>query len=93
MTVAGEVDLATVGELEQVVTEALAGQAGPVAVDLRAVTFIDSTGLQALVRLDDLARAGRRSLAIEEGPAVRRLFELTGLDTRFASAGAPTARS
>jgi anti-anti-sigma factor len=68
------------------VSDALAGGADVVALDLRDVTFIDSTGLQALVRLDDLARAGRRALAIVEGPAVRRLLELTGLGRRFETA-------
>jgi anti-sigma B factor antagonist len=54
--------------------------ASEVVVDLRDVTFLDSSGLGVLVHCDLRLRATKRALAllIRDGQ-VRRLFELTGL--------------
>jgi anti-sigma B factor antagonist len=52
-----------------------------VVVDLSALTFMDSTGLNQLIAAHE--RSGRRGfrLAIVPGDAhIRRTFELTGLD-------------
>jgi anti-sigma B factor antagonist len=52
----GTLDIATVGQLESVVTEALA-QDSPVVLDLSEVSMCDSTGLGAMVRLFRQAQA------------------------------------
>jgi len=88
VAIAGEVDLATVDRVEHAVADALVA-AHEVALDLREVTFIDSTGLRLLVELDDLALAGGRSFTLLPGAAVARLLELTGLERRFQRAAAP----
>jgi anti-sigma B factor antagonist len=81
----GELDLRTVPKLRLHLTEALQCHAGAVVVDLVDVTFIDSTGLAALLNaLRRLTRAGRRLvLACAEGP-VWRMLCLTRLDGTFA---------
>lgn len=90
VSVSGEIDLATVDRVERVAADALAS-AESVALDLREVTFIDSTGLRLLLELDDLAMAGGRALTLLPGATVTRLLELTGLDRRFQRAAAPAA--
>jgi len=49
LTPAGEVDMSNAPELRQAVEEALATGARSVTVDLGEVTFVDSTGLAALI--------------------------------------------
>jgi anti-sigma B factor antagonist len=55
-------------------------ESSEVVVDLRDVTFLDSSGLGVLVHCDLRLRATKRALAllIRDGQ-VRQLFELTGL--------------
>jgi anti-sigma B factor antagonist len=74
VTVRGEIDLVTA----PVLRDALDGLGSRITVDLRAVTFIDSTGLAVLI--DKKLRAdGGEFRIVADGPAVLRLFELTGL--------------
>jgi anti-anti-sigma factor len=80
VAIAGEVDVATVPRVSAALEAEPAASAGAIVVDLTGVTFIDSTGLGALVRLEHAlaARAGRLAIACPEGPA-RLLFDVTGL--------------
>jgi anti-sigma B factor antagonist len=50
VTVAGELDLATAPQLEAVFEAVDATSSDRVLVDLAAVTFLDSSGIRALVR-------------------------------------------
>lgn len=61
----------------------LDGSARKVLLDLRRVAFMDSTGLGALVSL--LKMLGKDGAVAVAGaqPSVRRLFELTRLDSVF----------
>jgi len=80
VTVAGEVDLATSPELSQAV-EGSANGAVRVVADLSAITFVDSSGISALVRAQsELARRGLelRVVAAAGGP-VFRVLELMSL--------------
>jgi anti-sigma B factor antagonist len=89
--VRGDADLATVEPLREALAEVLANREGPVAVDLRAVTLLDSTGLAALLNAQRrLTRAKRKlSLIVTPGP-VARVLEVSKLDTTFALADTPT---
>jgi anti-sigma B factor antagonist len=80
----GEFDLATVAQLETQVDELRAGGASAIVLDLRQLSFMDSTGLRLLLRLDAESRANglRFSIVDSEGP-VRRLLELTRMDERL----------
>jgi anti-sigma B factor antagonist len=73
VTVRGEIDLVTAPLLR----DALEGLGSRVTVDLRQVTFIDSTGLAVLIAKKATDAGEFRIVA--DGPAVLRLFELTGL--------------
>ena len=84
VTVAGEIDIATVTRLR----EGLAGLAAggrPLVADLDRVRFIDSAGLAALVGAANRAAAHGGSLHVVcARPRIRQLFRLTGLDRRLA---------
>ena len=82
----GELDVATVPRLEQAV-QALRPEARAIVLDLREVTFMDSTGVRLLLQLDAQARSDGFSFAILdcEGP-VRRVLALTGIADRIPHA-------
>lgn len=83
LSVAGEVDLAVVDELVATVRSCLE-RADDVLLDLRDVSFIDSSGLGALVLARNEAAAAGRSLALVHVPAsLTRLLQLTGLQDSF----------
>ncbi len=80
VSAAGEVDIATVEEFLAEVRSALDAGATAVELDLSRVTFIDSSGLGALVRLRSEADDRGVRLELTQVPAkVSRILELTGL--------------
>jgi anti-anti-sigma factor len=81
----GELDLLTVPAVEREVRELRARGFTSIVLDLRELTFIDSTGLGLLLRLDAEAGDARLAFAIVEGDGpVRRVLRLSGLAGRFA---------
>ena len=73
----GELDMASVHELETVILAAEQSDADLIVVDLAEVTFIDSTGLSQL--LDAKKRHdGRLRVHPSNHDAVARLLSLTG---------------
>ena len=78
LTVAGELELASTGELEQEVRRARAAGYSVVVLDLRKVAFIDSAGLRVLLSLrNDAKRAGYTLCLVPPAPAIQRIFEIT----------------
>ena len=74
--VAGELDIATVPRLEQVLR---ASHARLVVVDLRELDFMDCSGVRTLLDASVSARReGRRLVLVRGIPHVDRLFVLTG---------------
>jgi anti-sigma B factor antagonist len=81
--VSGEVDMSSVDRVAAAVTD-LSNLAIGLVVDLRAVGYLDSSGISLL---HDLAlRLGRRSqmlvIVCPPGSPPRRMLELTGLDAQ-----------
>jgi len=57
----------------------------PVAIDMSEVTFIDCRGVSLFLRTQSrLAERGLRCRIVSPSPAVRRLFDLLGLDDRLS---------
>lgn len=80
----GELDLATVPAVEREVHELRKRGVKQIVLDLREITFMDSSGLSLLLRLDAEARSDGFSFALAEGDGpVRRLLELTDLADGF----------
>ena len=87
MCARGELDVATVPALAEALEQLIRESAGVVVVDLCDVDFLDSTGINVLVRARALLGRGDRELllACPSGPA-RRVLELTGVADLFAIA-------
>jgi anti-anti-sigma factor len=83
LQLSGELDLATAPILEQALEEALAGE-GRIVLDLRQLTFIDSTGIAILINTIELAKQGRDiRFQPSTAPAVTRVLALTGVQERL----------
>ena len=85
IAVRGEVDISVAEALEQVLEAGIRESVGAFIVDLSELDFIESTGLQVLLRARGLLAREDRALAVvcPHGP-VRRVFELSGLSELFA---------
>jgi anti-sigma B factor antagonist len=86
----GDLDLSTAKRAEQAIEDAERTGAPMVVIDLRGLSFMDSTGLRVLVSADKRARRANRRAVIVQGPsAVRRVFEITRLDERLDIVSTP----
>ena len=76
----GEIDMASVDHLRETLRELCVDEV-TVCLDLRDVTFIDSTGVNALVLMDrrSTERGGRLVLSAPS-PTVSRVLAYTGAD-------------
>ena len=82
----GEFDLSNCADFERRLLEASGPAPTDILVDLRGVSFVDSTTIQVLVR--GLMRAKERGTGfalIRPNALVWRVFVLTGLSTLFLS--------
>jgi anti-sigma B factor antagonist len=88
----GELDLDTAPLLDVELATARAGGAGTVVLDLRGLTFMDSTGLRLVIRWDTAGREEGFEFAIVPGTeVVQRVFRLTGMDAHLQVAEPPPA--
>lgn len=78
----GELDLATVPELEKALKQER--EAGSVVLDLRGVTFMDSSGLRTILAARrDIAERKGRLLIVRGAKAIQQVFEVAGLADRL----------
>lgn len=78
----GELDIVSAAALEQHAAQAVSrGEHDALLLDLSGLSFIDSTGLRAIVEVGKVCKESGREFSLAPGPpAVQRLFEVTGLD-------------
>jgi anti-sigma B factor antagonist len=84
VTVAGEIDLYTAPRLQAEFTRLLQDAPPRVVIDMSSVDFCDSTGMNVL--LSGLKRMRERGGELEVAaprPAVRKILQVTGLDSVF----------
>ena len=80
----GELDLEHAYTFDEELRRVEAGRPGCVVLDLRALTFIDSSGLARLLAARHRARkAGRRLLLIRGSTPVQRLMAITAVSEHF----------
>ena len=81
LTVAGELDMATVGDLDHHVgAEVDPGRCRRLVIDVAGVTFCDSSGVHALLRARDAAhRRGVAFVITNPSGITRRTLEITGV--------------
>jgi len=86
VVLAGDIDLACRGPLDAAVATATAAVPGNVLVDVTAVTFFGSEGIEFLARLVRLVDDGHRGVLTLRNPTrpVLRLVALCGLPARLA---------
>jgi|ERR687897_1658670 anti-sigma B factor antagonist len=79
----GEFDLAGVDAFEAELQD-LPGAAGILVLDMRGLSFMDSSGLRAVVMADRRIRAEGRRFVVVRGPErVSRVLDLTGVSERL----------
>lgn len=87
VAVSGEVDLSTSGDLRDALATAVHESTGSVHVDLSQVSFLDSSGINAL--LEGYAAAKRRDIPLQlvsPHAHVRQILRITGLAEVFGVA-------
>lgn len=90
VAVAGELDLASTDTLDAALAEAERSEATVVLLDIDELDFIDSTGMQAIVRAARRSESGAGRLRITRGRGhVAAMFRLTALDHTLPFVGPP----
>ncbi len=89
VTLGGELDVASAPTLTRHLKLAEQSDVCSIALDLRDLTFIDSSGLRVLLQANSRAKTnGHRLLILGVGPTPRRMLDATGtaslLDTTDA---------
>ncbi len=81
VALAGDLDLGSAPRLERELQQIEGIQpGGRVLIDLRGLSFMDSTGLSLIIKAQQAAERNGQRLALRRGPhQVQRLFELTGV--------------
>jgi anti-sigma B factor antagonist len=86
----GELDLDSVHRVEAALEGVHEEGCADIVLDLRGLTFMDSTGLRLVIRWDTAAREGGFRFAIVRGDdVVHRVFRLTGMDGHLTLADPP----
>lgn len=86
----GELDMATTGRVRTHLDDAIAAGDGPVILDLRETTFLDSSALHLAVEAYNRALSEAIGFAIVPGPPlVQRAFDIAGLGERLPFVDVP----
>lgn len=81
--VEGELDLGTAEEFRSALEPLAADTERPLKLNLRELSYVDSTGIGIFVAALKVRQAAGKGLSVQEVPVkIRRLFDMTGL-SRF----------
>ena len=83
LSLAGEIDIARLQELEELIAFNCNGDCSNTVVDLSDVEFMDSTGIAWLLRSHALFVDRERRFTVVVPESLDRIFELTGLGDAF----------
>jgi anti-anti-sigma factor len=85
LRVRGDLDMVSAAQLRDAISIFSDGRDGPVVLDVADVSFIDSSGINALVGARQGLVATGRGLELHGmSPSVRRVLELSGVIGHFA---------
>jgi anti-sigma B factor antagonist len=80
LAVLGELDLVSSPALQQELDRAIGSDAEVIVLDLRRLSFMDSTGLHVVVKAHQRVQEGGRRFVLTRGSEqVQRLLDLTGV--------------
>jgi anti-sigma B factor antagonist len=81
---AGDLDMATAEPLWDEISRLRDRGFAKLVLDLRGLTFLDSSGLRLLVRAqEEVARDGAEFALVDGAPPVCRVLDITGLRNHF----------
>jgi len=85
ISISGGVDYSTQNEIQDAINKALASdRVNEIHVNLADVTFMDSSGIRALLVLQKRTEKRRKSLILKNcSKSIREVFELGGFDQMF----------
>jgi anti-anti-sigma factor len=90
----GELDLSTVGKVQDELNRIEAAKPPLVVLDLSELTFLDSTGLRCVITAAERAKDDERRFVVVRGPdPVQRVFSITRLEERLEMVDDPSAVS
>jgi anti-sigma B factor antagonist len=72
----GELDMATAGDLSELLKTAVEGK-DPIVLDLSEVSFMDSSGLRALLEGAGLPKESGPVVILDPSPQVRRVLDIS----------------
>jgi anti-sigma B factor antagonist len=88
----GELDMAGVDQFERLLIADGSPEAGTFVVDMRGLTFIDSSGLRALIIAEKRVRAeGGRFVVVRGSDQVNEVLEMTGVAKQIELLDEPPA--
>jgi anti-anti-sigma factor len=84
VTLVGELDMATASDLDAALSPLVSDGPSFLKLDLSALTFMDISGLHAVIAANERARTDGFALEITPGTeSVQRLFKLTGTESQL----------
>jgi anti-sigma B factor antagonist len=90
VSISGEFDMSAVTDVERQIRP-IEDRVPVLVVDLRAVSFLDSSALRLVVELDAHARTRGQRFVLVRGPEqVHRVFRITRLDHQLEFVDHPT---
>ena len=75
----GELDIATTPILRRAFEAVYEGDAAMIVLDLTQLRFMDSTGIGALIRMNDACEAADRLRIVNGSAAVVKVLDITGV--------------
>jgi anti-anti-sigma factor len=88
----GELDMAGVDRFERLLTSHQTPEAATFVLDMRGLTFIDSSGLRAVIMADQRVRDGGGRFIVVRGPErVNQVLEMTGVARQIELVDEPPA--
>ena len=81
LSLSGELDITAAGEFDSHIRQVERRNPSAITLDLRELTFIDSSGLRSILTAQARAGSGGWDLVIVEAPEpVQRVLRITGLE-------------
>lgn len=89
ISLVGDLDAHTAPRLDAAICAATGSGAEPIVLQMKAVSFVDSSGLRSMIRAGDQGDDERTVVIRDPSPATLRLIEITGTIECFVVEAGP----